>query len=141
MSAGLAASTVAPGSTAPVLSRATPVIVPVARFCANAVNGSSKSAPDRISRRKQPFVIASPPLSEDNTQRAPKLERSAHEQAPTDHLVRCLPGEPCREGGRCDVDLIRCLRDLKRQEGLKKISRPRHRPTADAWRASTTAAG
>ena len=45
MSAGLAASTVTPGSTAPESSRATPVIVPVARFWANAVNGSSKSAP------------------------------------------------------------------------------------------------
>src|SRR4030095_7319300 len=78
MSAGLAASTVTPGSTAPELSRTTPVIVPVARFWANAVNGSSKSAPERIRRWKQPFVIASPPLSDDHTQLGEACVERAH---------------------------------------------------------------
>src|SRR5258708_1371135 len=43
MSAGLAASTVTPGNTAPVVSRTTPAIAPVVDGCAGAADGTSKA--------------------------------------------------------------------------------------------------
>ena len=45
INAGLAASTVTPGSTPPEVSRTTPVIEPVETLCARTVAGSSRSAP------------------------------------------------------------------------------------------------
>src|SRR5262245_53150270 len=47
MSAGLAASTVTPGSTAPVVSLTVPAMLPLASDCAHPAAGSRRSIPIR----------------------------------------------------------------------------------------------
>src|SRR5262249_39215188 len=59
MSAGLAASTVTPGSTAPVVSRTTPAIAPVVADCARAIPGLSTIA-QRIRNRVVLVLIIRP---------------------------------------------------------------------------------
>src|SRR6185369_11217992 len=60
MRAGLAASTVTPGSTAPPSSRTTPAIVPLDASCADAVAGTERRI--TAARTLAGRSIASPPL-------------------------------------------------------------------------------
>src|SRR5215510_2647208 len=62
MRAGLAASTVTPGSTAPVVSFTSPAIAPLVADCARAAAGASRIA-HRVMMRvviAGPFVIGPP---------------------------------------------------------------------------------
>src|SRR5690348_1579903 len=74
MSAGLATSTVTPGSTAPVSSVAVPAIVPV---CAKAAAGHPASSPTHATRlRTNLRMLLSSPKVRDLSERNPQRHES-----------------------------------------------------------------